>query len=77
MLRVLRRGGQLLCIDHVRSARRAVRIVERAVSRPVLSRTGVDLRRNPLDYLARLGFALDEVHHARLGFIQTIIASKS
>lgn len=76
MFRVLAEGGRLLCIDHVRSERLPVRLIERGVSRTVLRRTGVDLRRNPLDYLAEVGFALEHLTHAKLGFIQTIVAGR-
>ncbi len=76
MFRVTASGGRLLCIDHVRSACVPVRLLELAVSRLARTRTGVDLRHNPLDYLTGLGFTLDDVKHAKLGFIQTIVASR-
>src|SRR6478672_1511660 len=73
MRRVLRPGGQLLLLDHARSSLFPVRSLERVAAPLVQSRTGVDLRRDPVDYLADLGFSVVDVQRAKLGVIEVVI----
>jgi ubiquinone/menaquinone biosynthesis C-methylase UbiE len=74
--RVLKPGGKLLLLDHVRSPVAPVRWFERLID-PLLRRTtGVHLLRDPLDYLENLGFAVESCDRSRGGVIEEIVARK-
>jgi len=74
--RVLRPGGQLLLLDHVRSPVRPVRWAERLIGPLMASRTGVHLMRDPLDYLPEVGFRIDHTGRSRAGIIEEVVARK-
>jgi ubiquinone/menaquinone biosynthesis C-methylase UbiE len=74
--RVLRSGGRLLTLDHVRSSFPPLRWLERATERIVAARTGVHLDRDPVDYLPSIGFRLEREQRARLGVVQALVATK-
>jgi ubiquinone/menaquinone biosynthesis C-methylase UbiE len=74
--RVLRPGGQLLMLEHVRSPVRAVRALERVLE-PLAVRFEADhLLREPLDYLPGVGFEIDEVHRSKWGIVERLRAHK-
>jgi ubiquinone/menaquinone biosynthesis C-methylase UbiE len=74
--RVLRPGGQLLLLEHVRSPVRAVRGVERLLE-PLFIRFMADhLTREPLDYLPKAGFEIDEVERSKWGIVERLRAHK-
>jgi ubiquinone/menaquinone biosynthesis C-methylase UbiE len=74
--RVLRRGGKLLMLEHVRSPARAVRLVERMLE-PLFVRLMADhLTREPLDYLPAAGFEIDEVERLKWGIVERLRAHK-
>ena len=74
--RVLRPGGGLLLLEHVRSPVRAVRGVERLLE-PVFVRFMADnLTREPLDYLPGVGFEIDEVERSKWGIVERLRAHK-
>jgi ubiquinone/menaquinone biosynthesis C-methylase UbiE len=74
--RVLRPGGKLLMLEHVRSPVRPVRGVERILE-PLSVRFMADhLTRDPLDYLAGVGFQIDEVHRSKWGIVERLRAHK-
>jgi ubiquinone/menaquinone biosynthesis C-methylase UbiE len=74
--RVLRPGGQLLLLEHVRSPVRAVRGVERLLE-PLFVRFMADhLTREPLDYLPKVGFEIDEVQRSKWGIVERLRAHK-
>ncbi len=75
-LRVLRPGGRLLMLEHVRSDRRAVRAGQRLLE-PLSLRFEADhLLRQPLDYLPEAGFEIDEVIRSKLGIVERLRAHK-
>jgi ubiquinone/menaquinone biosynthesis C-methylase UbiE len=75
-LRVLRPGGQLLMLEHVRSPVRSVRAVQRLLE-PLFLRLEADhLLRDPLDYLPGTGFRINEVHRSKLGIVERLRAHK-
>jgi ubiquinone/menaquinone biosynthesis C-methylase UbiE len=74
--RVLTPGGRLLLLDHVRSPVGPVRRAERLLD-PALARlTGVHLRRDPLDYLGAVGFAIERCERSRWGIVEELVARK-
>jgi ubiquinone/menaquinone biosynthesis C-methylase UbiE len=75
-LRVLRPGGKLVLVEHVRSPAGPVRFVQRALD-PLSVRFGADhLVREPLDYLAQVGFEIDSVRRSKWGIVERVIAHK-
>jgi ubiquinone/menaquinone biosynthesis C-methylase UbiE len=74
--RVLRPGGRLLMLEHVRSPVRAVRAVERLLD-PLFVRFEADhLLREPLDYLPNVGFEVEEVVRSKWGIVERLRAHK-
>lgn len=74
--RVLKPGGRLLLLDHVRSPVAPVRWAERLLD-PLLARlTGVHLLRDPLDYLGAVGFTVERCARSRWGIIEDVVARK-
>ena len=74
--RVLRRGGRLLLLEHVRSPVRAVRAIERLLD-PLSVRFAADhLTREPLDHLNDEEFMIESVERSRLGIVERVIARK-
>ena len=74
--RVLRRGGRLLMLEHVRSPVRAVRAVERLLDPLFVRFEGDHLLREPLDYLPGVGFQVDEVLRSKWGIVERVVARK-
>lgn len=74
--RVLRPGGQILLLEHVRSPLPAVRLLERLLE-PLAVRFAADhLTREPLDYLRRAGFEIEQVERLKLGIVERVRARK-
>lgn len=75
-LRVLRPGGRLVLLEHVRSPSLPVRAVQRLLD-PLSVRFGADhLVREPLDYLADVGFEIDSVQRLKAGIVERLIAHR-
>jgi ubiquinone/menaquinone biosynthesis C-methylase UbiE len=75
--RVLRAGGALVAVEHVRSPVPAVRAVQRVID-PLAVRFGADhLTREPLDYLADIGFAVEQVSRSKWGIVERVRARKA
>jgi ubiquinone/menaquinone biosynthesis C-methylase UbiE len=74
--RVLRPGGRLLLLDHVRSPTKVVRLMQRLLE-PLISRAfHVHLLRDPLDDLEPLGFRIESSERSRGGLIEEAVARK-
>lgn len=72
--RVLRPGGLLLLVEHVRSPNPLVRLLER-LAETVMSRIAGDhLLRDPLDHLEGTGFRVEHVERSRLGVLERVRA---
>jgi ubiquinone/menaquinone biosynthesis C-methylase UbiE len=72
--RVLRPGGLLLLVEHVRSPNPLVGLLER-LAEPVMSRIAGDhLLRDPLDHLEGTGFRVEHVERSRLGVLERVRA---
>ncbi|MQA75895.1 MAG: methyltransferase domain-containing protein [Solirubrobacterales bacterium] len=74
--RVLRPGGRLVLLEHVRSPSLAVRSVQRLID-PLSVRFGADhLVREPLDYLADVGFEVADVERLKWGIVERVLAHR-
>jgi ubiquinone/menaquinone biosynthesis C-methylase UbiE len=74
--RVLRPGGQLLLLEHVRSPVPTVRGGQRLLD-PLAVRFEADhLLREPVDYLPGVGFEIDEVKRSKSGIVERLRAHK-
>jgi ubiquinone/menaquinone biosynthesis C-methylase UbiE len=75
--RVLRPGGQLLLLEHVRSPSPIVRGAQRLLE-PLAVRFEADhLLREPLDYLPSVGFVIDAVQRSKWGIVERLRALKA
>ncbi|MGH2957220.1 MAG: class I SAM-dependent methyltransferase [Solirubrobacterales bacterium] len=74
--RVLRPGGRLVLLEHVRSPSLPVRAVQRALD-PLAVRFEADhLVREPLDYLTDEGFEVESVERSKWGIVERVLARK-
>lgn len=74
--RVLRPGGQILLLEHVRSPLLPVRALQRLLE-PLSVRFAADhLTREPLDYLRAEGFQIERFERSKWGIVERISASK-
>jgi ubiquinone/menaquinone biosynthesis C-methylase UbiE len=74
--RVLRPGGQLLLLEHVRSPNAIVRGAQRLLE-PLAVRFEADhLLRDPVDYLPSVGFEIDQVQRSKWGIVERLRALK-
>jgi ubiquinone/menaquinone biosynthesis C-methylase UbiE len=74
--RVLRPGGALLLLEHVRSPHLPVRLGQRLLA-PLFLRLEADhLLREPLDHLAAEGFAIEQLERSKWGIVERVAARK-
>jgi ubiquinone/menaquinone biosynthesis C-methylase UbiE len=74
--RVLRPGGLLLMMEHVRSPLPVVRAGQRLLE-PLAVRFEADhLLREPLDYLQTVGFEIDDLKRSKWGIVERLRAHK-
>lgn len=73
--RVLRPGGQLLLLEHVRSPVGPVRWAQRVLD-PLLGLASDHLLRDPLDHLGAAGFRVERCARSRWGVIEEVVAHK-
>ena len=74
--RVLRPGGRFILMEHVRSPVLPVRAIQRLLD-PVAVRFEADhLLREPLDYLAEVGFEIESVERSKWGIVERGVARK-
>jgi ubiquinone/menaquinone biosynthesis C-methylase UbiE len=75
--RVLRPGGKLILLEHVRSPSLPVRTIERALE-PLSVRFQADhLTREPLDYLNAEGFEVERLERTKWGIVERVLARKA
>jgi ubiquinone/menaquinone biosynthesis C-methylase UbiE len=76
MKRVLRPGGWLLLLDHVRSTWRPVRGLQRLLEPLALRFEGDHLLRRPLEHVLAEGFEIEEIERYKLGIVERLSARK-
>lgn len=74
--RVLRPGGRLILLEHVRSPRPLVRALQRLLEPLAIRCAGDHLLRDPLDHPADVGFSLESCSRTRAGIIERVVARK-
>ena len=74
--RVLRPGGRLLLLEHVRSHVAAIRVGQRLLDPLVVHFEGDHLVREPLDHLAAHGFEIEQVLRSKLGIVERVAARR-
>jgi ubiquinone/menaquinone biosynthesis C-methylase UbiE len=74
--RVLRPGGRLLLLEHVRSPVFAIRAGQRLLEPLMLRFEGDHLLREPLEHLRAEDFAIEVVQRSKLGIVERVAARK-
>lgn len=74
--RVLRPGGRLLLLEHVRSPVGPVRWVQRLLDPGLVRLAGDHLLRDPLDHLEPLGFAVGQCARSKWGIVERVVAHR-
>lgn len=74
MIRVLRPGGKLILVDHVASASRIARGVQRMLELITVPLAGEHFLRRPLRQVRGRGLAVERVERFKLGLVERLVA---
>jgi ubiquinone/menaquinone biosynthesis C-methylase UbiE len=74
--RVMRPGGRLVLLEHVRSTSPRLRAVQRALDSISVRFAADHLVRDPLDHLGNLGFEIESVQRSKRGIVERVVARK-
>jgi len=74
--RMLRPGGRLLLLEHVRSPSLPVRVVQRVIDFFTVRFEGDHMVREPLEHLRAVGFKVDRLERSKLGIVERVAAHK-
>src|SRR5215213_5679097 len=77
MKRVLRPGGRLLLLDHVRAASRLVRAVQRVLEVVTVRLEGEHLLRRPLEHVQAEGFEVEQRERYKAGIVERLSARRA
>lgn len=77
MRRVLRPGGRLLLLDHVRASSRLGRAVQRLLEPLAVKFGGDHLLRRPLEHVQAKGFVVERRERYKLGIVERLCARKT
>lgn len=75
-VRVLRPGGRLALVEHVRSPNPVVRTIERLLEPITLRRMADHLLRDPLDHVLAEGMELETLERSWFGLVERLVAHK-
>jgi ubiquinone/menaquinone biosynthesis C-methylase UbiE len=75
-VRVLRPGGRLLLVEHVRSPNRLVRWLERALDPITVRRQADHLLREPHDHVQAEGLEIETLERSWFGIVERLAACK-
>jgi ubiquinone/menaquinone biosynthesis C-methylase UbiE len=75
-VRVLRPGGKLLLLEHVRSPNRAIRAIERLLEPLTLRWEGDHLLREPRDRVLAEGMEIELLERSWFGVLERLVARK-
>lgn len=76
MKRVLKPGGRLVLVDHIRSSVRPVLWLQHAIELVTRRLEGEHFTRRPLDQVIANGFSVEERERSRAGIIERLVAVK-
>lgn len=74
--RVLRPGGRLILVDHIRSSSTIARGVQRALEVATVPLGGEHFLRRPLMKVRHKGFEIERVQRFKLGLVERLVAQK-